>query len=65
MHLDRSADNLEQYKVAKRTTKSALSEVRDRMYDGIYQRLGMKEEEKDIYKMTKKQREEDEGHHPS
>jgi hypothetical protein len=34
------------------------------MYDGLYQRLDMKEGEKDIYRMAKN-REEDEGHHPS
>jgi hypothetical protein len=53
MHLDRSADNLEQYKVAKKTTKWAVSEVRDRIYDGLYQWLGTKEGEKDIYRMAK------------
>jgi hypothetical protein len=53
MHLDRSADNVERYKVAKKTAKRAVSEVRGRMYDGLYQRLGMKEGEKDIYRMTK------------
>jgi hypothetical protein len=34
------------------------------MYDGLYQRLGIKEGEKDIY-MIAKNREEDERHHPS
>jgi hypothetical protein len=54
MHLDGSVDN-ERYKVAKKTAKRAVSEVRDQMYDGLYQRLGMKEGEKDIYRMTKSQ----------
>jgi hypothetical protein len=53
MHLDRSADNVERYKVAKKTAKRAVSEARGRMYDGLYQRLGMKEGEKDIYRMAK------------
>jgi hypothetical protein len=53
MHLDRSVDNVEQYKVAKKTTKRAVSETRDQMYDGLYQRLGTKEGEKDIYRMAK------------
>jgi hypothetical protein len=53
MHLDRSADNVERYKVVKKTTKRAVSEVRGRMYDGLYQRLGTKEWEKDIYRMAK------------
>jgi hypothetical protein len=53
MHLDRSADNVERYKVAKKTAKQAVSEARGRMYDGLYQWLGPKEGEKDIYRMAK------------
>jgi hypothetical protein len=53
MHLDRSADNVERYKVAKKTAKRAVSEVRGQMYDGLYQRLGTKEGENDIYRMVK------------
>jgi hypothetical protein len=53
MHLDRSADNVERYKMAKKTAKRAVSEARGRMYDGLYQRLGTKEREKDIYRMAK------------
>jgi hypothetical protein len=52
MHLHRSVDNIERYKVAKKTAKQAVSEARDQMYDGLYQRLGMKEWE-DIYRMAK------------
>jgi hypothetical protein len=44
MHLDRSVDNIERYKVAKKTTKWMVSEVRGQMYDRLYQRLGTKEE---------------------
>jgi hypothetical protein len=64
MHLDTSVDNVERYKVAKKAAKRVVSEARGQMYDGLYQRLGMKEGEKDIYRMAKN-REEDEGHHPS
>jgi hypothetical protein len=53
MHLDRSADNVEQYKVAKKTAKRAMSEARGQMYDRLYQRLGTKEGEKGIYRMAK------------
>jgi hypothetical protein len=53
MHLDRSADNVERYKVVKKIAKRAVSEARGRMYDGLYQRLGTKEGEKDIYRMAK------------
>jgi hypothetical protein len=53
MHLDRSADNVERYKVTKKTAKQAVSESRGKMYDGLYQRLGTKEGGKDIYRMAK------------
>jgi hypothetical protein len=53
MHLDRSVDNVDRYKVAKNTVKRAVSEVRGQMYDGLYQQLGTKEEEKYIYRMAK------------
>jgi hypothetical protein len=53
MHLDRSVDNVERYKVAKKTAKRAVSEGRGQMYDGLYQRLSTKEGEKDIYRMAK------------
>jgi hypothetical protein len=55
MHLDRSVDNVEQYKVTKKTAKRAVSEEMGQMYDGLYQRLGTKEGEKDIYRMAKRQ----------
>jgi hypothetical protein len=41
MQLDRSADNVEQFKVAKKTAKRVVSEARGRMYDGLYQWLDM------------------------
>jgi hypothetical protein len=53
MHLDRSADNVERYKVAKKTAKRAVSEGRGQMYDGLYQWLSTKKWEKDIYRMVK------------
>jgi hypothetical protein len=56
MHLDRSVDNVQRYKVAKKTAKRAVSEARDQMYDGLYQWLGTKEREKDIYRMSKAER---------
>jgi hypothetical protein len=53
MHLHMSVDNVEWYKVVKKNAKRAVSEVRGQMYDGLYQRLGTKEGEKEIYRMTK------------
>jgi hypothetical protein len=53
MHLDRSVDNIERYKVSKKTVKRAVSEAMGQMYDELHQRLGMKEGEKYIYRMAK------------
>jgi hypothetical protein len=53
MYLDRSMNNVERYKVTKKTAKRTASEARDQMYDGLYQRLGTKKGEKDIYRMAK------------
>jgi hypothetical protein len=53
MHLDRSVDNVERYKQTKKTAKRVMSEARNQMYDGLYQWLGTKEGEKDIYRMAK------------
>jgi hypothetical protein len=53
MHLYSSVNNVERYKVIKKIIKRAVSEVRCQIYDGLYQQLGTKEGEKDIYKMVK------------
>jgi hypothetical protein len=36
MHLDRSVDNVERYKVAKKIAKPAVSEARGQVYDELY-----------------------------
>jgi hypothetical protein len=54
MHLDRSMDNVERYTVIKKTAKRTVSEAMGQMYDGLYQWLGMKEGEKNIYRMVKR-----------
>jgi hypothetical protein len=46
-------DNVERYKVVKKTSKWTVSEARGQMYDGLYQHMGTKEGEKDIYRMAK------------
>ena len=53
LYLDRSADNIEKYKMAKKAAKRAVGEARGRAYEDLYQRLGSKEGERDIYKMAK------------
>jgi hypothetical protein len=36
IHLDMSVDNVEQYKVTKKTVKQTVSEARGQMYDRVY-----------------------------
>ena len=52
-HLDKSAANIEGYKLAKKAAKRAVSVAKFKAYDDMYQRLGTKEREKDIYRMTR------------
>ena len=44
---------IEGYKLAKRTTKRAVSVAKGKAYDDLYQWLGTKEGEKDIYRMAR------------
>ena len=43
LHLDKSAANIEGYKLAKRVTKRAVNVAKGKAYDDLYQRLGTKE----------------------
>ncbi|KAG2560585.1 hypothetical protein PVAP13_8KG079668 [Panicum virgatum] len=53
LHLDKSAANIEGYKLAKRVAKRAVSVANGKAYDDLYQRLGTKEGENDIYRMAR------------
>ena len=53
LHLDKSAANIEGYKLAKRVAKRAVSVAKGKAYDDLYQWLGTKEGEKDIYMMAR------------
>ena len=53
LHLDKSAANIEGYKLAKRVAKRAVSVAKGKAYDNLYQRPGTKEGEKDIYRMAR------------
>lgn len=53
VYFDRSVVNIEQYRIAKKIPKRAVSEARGRMFDALYHRQDTKEEEKDIYKIIK------------
>ena len=52
LYHDRCANNIEKYKVTKRTAKQAVSEAKGWAYEDIYRRLSMKEGENDIYRMA-------------
>ena len=53
MYHDRCADNIEKYKLAKKTTKRVVSEAKGRAYVNIYQCLSTKEGEKNIYMIAR------------
>jgi hypothetical protein len=53
LHCDKSAANIEGYKLAKRVAKRAVSVAKGQAYDDLYQRLSTKEGEKDIYMMAR------------
>jgi hypothetical protein len=46
MHLDSSVDNIEQYKMVKKTAKWVVSEVKSQIYDRLFQLWGTKVGEK-------------------
>jgi hypothetical protein len=50
---DKCADNIEKYRIAKKSAKRAVSRARGQAYDDLYQRLDTKQGEKDIYRMAK------------
>uniref|UniRef100_A0A0A9DFK6 Uncharacterized protein n=1 Tax=Arundo donax TaxID=35708 RepID=A0A0A9DFK6_ARUDO len=53
LHHDKSADNMEKYKIAKKIAKRAVSVARGQANEELYQRIGTKEGEKDIYRIAK------------
>ena len=42
LYHDRCANNIEKYKVAKKTAKRAVSEAKGRAYEDLYRRLSTK-----------------------
>ena len=53
MYYDRSVNNIEKYKVTKKTAKRALSVAKGKAYEDLYQHLSTNEGEKDICRMAK------------
>jgi hypothetical protein len=53
LHHDKSDENIQKYKEARRNAKKAMSEARGQTYTELYRKLYTKEGENDVYKMTK------------
>nr|AWA44767.1 hypothetical protein SO140N16_000001 [Saccharum officinarum] len=53
LHHDKSVANIEDYRIAKRVAKRAVSVAKGQAYDGLYQRLGTKEGKNNIYRMAR------------
>ena len=53
LYHDRSVDNIEKYKVAKKTAKRAVSLAKDRAFEDLYQYLSTKKGDNDIYRMAR------------
>ena len=53
MYHDRCADNIEKYKVAKKTAKRVVSEAKGWAFEDLYLCLSTKKGDKDIYRMAK------------
>ena len=53
LYHDRSVDNIEKYKIEKKTTRRVVSVAKGRPHEGLYERLSAKEGKNDIYGMTR------------
>jgi hypothetical protein len=53
LHHNKSDENIQMYKEARRNTNKAVSEARGQTYAELYRKLDMKEGENDVYKMAK------------
>jgi hypothetical protein len=56
LHHNRSDENIQKYKEARRNAKKTVSEARGQAYAKLYRKLDTKEDENDVYKMTKLQK---------
>ncbi|XP_077249225.1 uncharacterized protein LOC143888681 [Tasmannia lanceolata] len=53
LHKCRDEENIEKYKLARKEAKKAVREARGKAYKDLHHRLGTKEGEKNVYKLTK------------
>jgi Zn ribbon nucleic-acid-binding protein len=53
LHHNRTDENIQKYKEARRNTKKSMSEVRGQTYAELYRKLDTKDDENNVYKMTK------------
>jgi hypothetical protein len=53
LHHNRSDENIQNYKKARKNAKKAVSEARGQAHAELYRKLDTKEDENDVYKMAK------------
>jgi hypothetical protein len=53
LHHNKSDENIQKYKEARRNVKKAVSEASGQTYTELYRKLDMKDDENDVYKMAK------------
>jgi hypothetical protein len=53
LHHNKSDENIQKYKEARRNAKKAVSEANGQAYTELYRKLDTKEGENDVYKMAK------------
>jgi hypothetical protein len=53
LHHNKSDENIQKYKEARRNAKKVVSEARGQAYTELYRKLDTKEGENDVYKMAK------------
>jgi hypothetical protein len=54
LHHNRSNENIQKYKEARRNAKKVMSEAKSQAYTELYQKLDTKEGENDVYKVENK-----------
>jgi hypothetical protein len=54
LHHNRSNENIQKYKEARRNAKKVVSEAKSQAYTELYQKLDTKKGENDVYKVENK-----------
>jgi hypothetical protein len=53
LHHNKSDENIQKYKEARRNANKAVSEARGQTYTELYRKLDTKDDENDVYEMAK------------